>query len=119
MFTAQIVHVVELFANLIEAPSYQRSYAWTPKEAGQLLDDISLALDEADAGGDYFLGTMLFIDRDGAAAAPSRLAWRVRPSRTLEVIDGFQRLTTLTILLCALRDIDSGADRPANTRLPG
>ena len=76
MFTAQIVQVVELFANpfLIEAPSYQRSYAWTPKEAGQLLDDISLALDEAEAGGtgDYFLGTMLFIDRDGAAAAASR-----------------------------------------------
>ena len=120
MFTAQIVYVLELFANLIAAPSYQRAYAWTPKEAGQLLDDISLALDEAEAGaaGDYFLGTMLFIDRDGAvAAAPSRLSWRARPSRTLEVIDGFQRLTTLTILMCALRDIDSGTDRPANARL--
>ncbi len=119
MFTAQIVHIIELFANLIEAPTYQRSYAWTSKEAGQLLDDISLALDEADADGDYFLGTMLFIDRDGSGASPSRLSWRARPSRTLEVIDGFQRLTTLTILLCALRDIDSGADRPANMRLLG
>jgi Protein of unknown function DUF262/Protein of unknown function (DUF1524) len=119
MFTAQIVHVFELFANLIQVPSFQRAFAWTPKEAGQLLDDISLALDEADADGDYFLGTMLFIDRDGAAAAPSRLSWRARPSRTLEVIDGFQRLTTLTILLCALRDLDGGADRPANTRLLG
>jgi hypothetical protein len=121
MFTAQIVHVVELFANPfhIEAPSYQRSFAWTPKEAGQLLDDVSLALDEAEAGadGDYFLGTMLFIDREGAAAAPSRLSWRARPSRPLEVIDGFQRLTTLTMLLCCLRDIDGGADRPANARL--
>ena len=121
MFTAQIVHVVELFANPfhIEAPSYQRSFAWTPKEAGQLLDDVSLALDEAEAGADgqYFLGTMLFIDREGAAAAPSRLSWRARPSRPLEVIDGFQRLTTLTMLLCCLRDIDGGADRPANARL--
>ena len=35
------------------------------------------------------------------------------------MIDGFQRLTTLTILLCALRDLDSGADRPANARLLG
>jgi hypothetical protein len=124
MFTAQIVHVVELFANpfLIEAPSFQRAYAWTPKEAGQLLDDISLALDEAEAGaiGDYFLGTMLFIDRDGAAAPTSRWPRRQRPTptRVLEVIDGFQRLTTLTILLCALRDLDAGADRPANARLP-
>jgi hypothetical protein len=120
MFTAQIVHVVELFANpfLIEAPSYQRSFAWTPKEAGQLLDDISLALDEADGGatGDYFLGTMLFIDRDGQAAAPSRL-WRTRPTRTLEVIDGFQRLTTLTILVCALRDLNGAAAGPINARL--
>ena len=119
MFTAQIVHVFELLANLIQAPSFQRSFAWTPKEAGQLLDDISVALDEAEAGaaGGYFLGTMLFIDRDGALA-PSRLPWRTR-SRNLEVIDGFQRLTTLTILLCALRDIDTPADRPANTRLLG
>ena len=124
MFTAQIVHVVELFANpfLIEAPSYQRSFAWSQTEAGQLLDDIGVALDEADAGatGDYFLGTMLFIDRDGAAAAaarpPSRL-WRpARSLGTLEVVDGFQRLTTLTILLCCLRDIE-GADRPASARL--
>jgi uncharacterized protein DUF262/uncharacterized protein DUF1524 len=119
MFTAQIVHVFELFANLIEAPSYQRSYAWTSKEAGQLLDDISLALDEAEAGatGDYFLGTMLFIDREPASTTPSRLPWqRPRSSRTLEVIDGFQRLTTLTMLLCALRDLGSGA---ANARLLG
>ena len=127
MFTAQIVHVVELFASQfrIEAPSYQRSFAWTQIEAGQLLDDISLALDEAEAGatGDYFLGTMLFIDRDGAAAMasrpPSRL-WRATPTAgTLEVVDGFQRLTTLTILLCCLRDIDADADRPQNARLLG
>jgi hypothetical protein len=128
MFTAQIVHVVELFASLfrIEAPSYQRSFAWEQKEASQLLDDISLALDEAEAGaaGEYFLGTMLFIDRDGAAAMasrpPSRLSWRATPTAgTLEVIDGFQRLTTLTILLCCLRDIDGGADRLQDARLLG
>jgi Protein of unknown function DUF262/Protein of unknown function (DUF1524) len=117
MFTAQIVQVVDLFANpfLIEVPSYQRSFAWTPKEAGKLLDDINLALDEAGTGaaGDYFLGTMLFIDRDGQATAPSRL-WRARPIRALEVIDGIQRLTTLTILLCALRDLAGPA---ANVRL--
>lgn len=119
MFTARIVSVQELLSILIQAPSFQRSFAWTSKEAGQLLDDVSGALDEAEGGanGDYFLGTMLFIDREGAA--PSRLSWRARSPRNLEVIDGFQRLTTLTILLCALRDIDAAADRPANTRLLG
>jgi uncharacterized protein DUF262/uncharacterized protein DUF1524 len=119
MFNAQIVSVQELLAILIQAPSFQRSFAWTSKEAGQLLDDVGVALDEAEAGanGEYFLGTMLFIERDGPA--PSRLSWRGRSPRILEVIDGFQRLTTLTVLLCALRDIDAAADRPANARLLG
>ena len=60
MFNAQIVSVQELLAILIQAPSFQRSFAWTSKEAGQLLDDVGVALDEAEAGanGEYFLGTM-------------------------------------------------------------
>ena len=62
---------------------------------------------------------MLFIDRDGAAALsrPPCRSWRTRQPQHLEVVDGFQRLTTLTILLCALRDIDARADRPPNMRL--
>ena len=118
-FTAQIIQVGQLFTNpiLIEAPSYQRSFAWEAREGGQLLNDILSALEEAGGrdAGEYFLGTMLFIDRDGA---PSRLSWpRSRSARVLEVVDGFQRLTTLTILFCVLRDLDADADGPTQARL--
>jgi len=118
-FTAQIMQVGQLFTSpiLIEAPSYQRSFVWEAKEGGQLLEDIQSALDEAGGRdpGEYFLGTMLFIDRDGA---PSRLPWpRTRSARMLEVVDGFQRLTTMTILLSVLRDLDADTDGPTQARL--
>jgi hypothetical protein len=118
-FTAQIVHIGQLFAHpyQIEAPSYQRSFAWSTTEGDQLLEDIVSALDEARAtdAGAYFLGTMLFIERP---AAPSRLKLlRAKPMRMLEVVDGFQRLTTLTILFCVLRDLEAETDGTSFAKL--
>ena len=54
-FGAQAMPLGQLFAdpNFIHVPSYQRSFAWTPDEAGRLLDDVSEALDaeaESDQG---------------------------------------------------------------------
>jgi uncharacterized protein with ParB-like and HNH nuclease domain len=70
-------------------PDYQREYVWTDKEIQQLLDDIN---DEIDAGSshEYFIGTVL--------VSPTE-----EKSRH-EVIDGQQRLTTLFLLLCSLRN---------------
>ena len=73
---------------------------------------------DPDAGGDngeYFLGAMLFIERE-RPQPPSRLKpWQRPQMRSLEVVDGLQRLTTLTILLCILRDLDRA--EPPNTRV--
>ena len=117
-FTAQTVQVGQLLSNpfVIEAPSYQRSFAWTDKEAGKLLEDIaSTPYPDAGAGsGEYFLGTLLFIER---VPPTSRLMGWPRPTRTLEVVDGFQRLTTLTILFCVLRDLDDDDAQPPNARV--
>jgi hypothetical protein len=121
-FITPTVQVGQLFANpyFIEAPVYQRSFAWTEKEICRLLDSISSAVDGG-AGGrdgsDYFLGTMLFIERGQRPI--SRIAgWpRSRPSRFLDVVDGFQRLTTLTILFCVIRDMDALEKQPAHARV--
>jgi hypothetical protein len=81
-------------------PSFQRPYSWTTKEAGQLLDDLSLALDEEaedPASGEYFLGAMLL----NTAASTTTSAG----STVHDVVDGQQRLVTLTILLAVLRDL--------------
>jgi len=122
-FTARTMPVEKLFGNpfFIGAPSYQRAFVWSADEAGQLLRDIAAALEAAGESreeGEYFLGAMLFIDPN---PPPSRLRrWtRRRPeaSRQLDVVDGFQRLTTLTILFCVLRDLAAGEHEPPSPRL--
>lgn len=63
-------------------PIYQRNYAWSNVERDQLLEDIR------DAEQEYFLGSLVVYERDDAV---------------YEVIDGQQRLTTLFMLLAALK----------------
>jgi hypothetical protein len=74
-------------------PGYQRPYAWTIEQAGELLDDL-LGFMRANPGTatdapPYFLGSIVIIKQDGS------------PDAT--VVDGQQRLTTLTILLSVIR----------------
>lgn len=81
-----------------EIPSYQRPYAWTEEEAGDLFDDLhDFFADEPDDE-QYFLGSIVLVKEEDKPHA--------------EVIDGQQRLTTLTILLAAMAsklDIDNKA----------
>ena len=76
-------------------PLYQRPYSWTTEEAGELLDDVLVFLNSSPQDVDnldpYFLGSIVLIKEDGIAES--------------EVIDGQQRLTTLTILLSTLRSL--------------
>ncbi len=68
-------------------PPYQRPYAWTIDETSELFQDLlDFYLNEQDEG--YFLGSIVLIKEE------------TKPNA--EVIDGQQRLTTLTILLAAL-----------------
>jgi hypothetical protein len=72
-------------------PRYQRPYAWTTEQAGEMLDDLLAAAGE-DGVTDrepYFLGSIVLVKTEGDPRA--------------EVVDGQQRLTTLTILLSVLR----------------
>jgi hypothetical protein len=78
-------------------PDYQREYVWTEKEVNQLLEDINEQID-ADSKKEYFIGMVL--------VSPSE------QKNHYEVIDGQQRLTTLFLLLCALRHLFAlGAQR--------
>ena len=79
---------------LFAIPDYQRPYAWTTDQCGELLEDLRTAASE-DATSSYFLGSIVLIKDPNEAPA--------------EVVDGQQRLTTLTILFCVLREL-AGAD---------
>jgi uncharacterized protein with ParB-like and HNH nuclease domain/predicted transport protein len=73
-------------------PIYQRTYSWTERECHQLWDDIIRAgSDEAISV--HFIGSIVYIE-----AGLSQVSHQA----PLLVIDGQQRLTTITILLAAL-----------------
>ncbi|CCW13719.1 DUF262 domain-containing HNH endonuclease family protein [Rhodococcus aetherivorans] len=79
-------------------PEYQRPYRWGTDQALQLLDDLEETLDRS---GDepYFLGSLVLVEQDDAS---------------FDVIDGQQRLTTLTLLFSVLRDLVEGAEFARN-----
>ena len=72
-------------------PVFQRDYSWTTEQCRQLWADIMRASNGDDGG--HFLGSFVYVEGSVGAAFSSWL-----------VIDGQQRLTTLTLLLIALRD---------------
>ena len=71
-------------------PVYQRPYAWEREQVEELLDDLQAAMDRNEDE-PYFLGSIVLIKRDGQPES--------------DVVDGQQRLTTLTMLLCVLREL--------------
>lgn len=82
-------------------PRYQRPYAWTKEQTEELLDDLWTAHtsdDQPVAKKDpYFLGSIVLIKEEHQPNA--------------DVIDGQQRLTTLTVLMSVLRHLQpDGAD---------
>ena len=72
-------------------PLYQRTYSWGQEQCVRLWSDIVNLHNTRREG--HFVGSIVRIDEDSAAG--STLAM---------IIDGQQRLTTLTLLLIALRD---------------
>ena len=87
--------LVDVFCDkyLFRIPPYQRPYAWTTQQADELLDDLLTAAGNAapETQSPYFLGSIVLIKSPDSPLA--------------DVIDGQQRLTTLTILFSVLRDM--------------
>jgi uncharacterized protein with ParB-like and HNH nuclease domain/predicted transport protein len=73
-------------------PIYQRTYSWTEKECRQLWDDI-LRAGSNEAVSMHFVGSIVYIEEG---------LFQVIHQPPLLVIDGQQRLTTVTLLVEAL-----------------
>lgn len=73
-------------------PIYQRTYSWTEKECRQLWDDVVRA-GTSDAITVHFIGSIVYVEQGLS---------QVSHQSPLLVIDGQQRLTTLTLLIEAL-----------------
>ena len=87
-----------IFSNdfCFEIPDFQRPYAWTTEQVEDLLDDLDYAIGDGIKIQDkapYFLGSIVIIKKPQDSLA--------------HIVDGQQRITTLTILLCVLRELSS------------
>lgn len=87
--------VEEVFtASFYEVPAFQREYVWKDAQVNSLLTDALDALfDERGSAtmGEYFIGSIVaYLDPEGGV---------------FQLIDGQQRITTLFIVLCAMRDV--------------
>src|ERR1700737_4501056 len=73
-------------------PIYQRTYSWTAKECDQLWTDIIRAGMSDDISA-HFVGAVVYVEKG---------LYQVSSQSPLLVIDGQQRLTTVTLLIEAL-----------------
>ncbi|NBO55009.1 MAG: DUF262 domain-containing protein, partial [Actinobacteria bacterium] len=108
-------------ANLLEllkkctqfvVPIYQRAYSWGESECNQLWEDVVRAGSRNDLA-KHFTGSIVYIEKDqgtNTAAEPDL------------IIDGQQRVTTVTLLLAALADhldaMPEGEREPVNGFAP-
>ncbi|GAA9989718.1 DUF262 and DUF1524 domain-containing protein [Helicobacter pylori] len=79
--------------NQLVIPIYQRVYSWEKEQCKQLWDDI-IKIGGDDKMDGHFIGSILYVINDKTSYS----------NNVLLIIDGQQRLTTITLLLIALRD---------------
>jgi len=83
--------VTNLYQSFYAVPDYQREYVWDTDEVEQLLKDVREEMGDGAAqdAPEYFIGSIVVCPgQDGV----------------LDLIDGQQRMTTLYITLCTIRD---------------
>ena len=80
---AKILKIDDVFKLKLSIPDYQRPYKWTVKNVQQLIDDLLTHFRDNKV---YRIGTIVLYKNDGKS----------------EIVDGQQRLTTLSLLLYKL-----------------
>ena len=73
-------------------PIYQRTYSWTEDECQQLWEDILRAGSQENVSA-HFIGSVVYIESD---------LYQISRQSPLLVIDGQQRLATLSLIIEAL-----------------
>ncbi len=85
------ITVADVFQAFYLVPDYQREFVWETEQVEQLLSDINAERDvnDPDNAPEYFIGSIVVCPGSDSV---------------LELIDGQQRMTTLFLILCAIRD---------------
>lgn len=98
---SQDIKIADVFQSFYCVPDYQREYVWQSEQVEQLLADIHNELNGTppEKAPEYFIGSIVVCPGgDGV----------------FDLIDGQQRMTTLFVTLCAIRDrIAALGDKPS------
>ena len=78
----------------LSIPIYQRKYSWTEKECDQLFEDIKRVAQSTQEE-NHFIGSITYMNPEGHI---------VMDIDKLMIIDGQQRITTISLLISALSD---------------
>lgn len=73
-------------------PPFQRNYEWSHEQCDELFDDIITAYKTKKT---HYLGNVIYYSGENGGAAYSEFI----------LVDGQQRVTTILLLLCAIRDV--------------
>ncbi|MDF7672284.1 DUF262 domain-containing protein [Lactobacillus sp. ESL0701] len=90
--TAHLFDFLSQNKTIFEIPVFQRNYEWDEEQCEQLFNDLVLA---SQNNRDHFIGTIVYVSETGSNL-----------SHLNRIIDGQQRLTTLTLLLRAIANQD-------------
>lgn len=99
---SQDLSIGSLFKDFFSVPDFQREYVWEREQVEKLLQDLYDEFYDEEGrvlpGPEYFLGSIVACKADDG---------------TYQLIDGQQRITTLYLILCVIRDVfaESGAER--------
>ncbi len=92
---ADSIHLFDFLGNsktIFEIPVFQRNYEWDKAQCKQLFKDL---VNAAQTHTDHFIGAVVYVTETGK-----------KMSHIYRIIDGQQRLTSLTLLLKALANAD-------------
>lgn len=108
-FKPESLTIEAIFSNadsFYQMPIYQRPYSWDKDRVEQLWADIFEAYENhkenPSQDNNYFLGSLVVVKNKNGA---------------YDVVDGQQRITTLTILFCVLRDLKLDAITAYNKKI--
>jgi hypothetical protein len=102
--------VSELLGKNFFIPSYQRGFRWDTQQVEDLLSDIDSFAKKLDTKGFYCLQPIVVKLCDEATISANNLSSQLDDNRWYEVVDGQQRLTTLSILISYLAKKELGEE---------
>ena len=100
--------IEDLFKDFYTVPDFQREFVWGREQIEKLLQDVQDEFFDENGqlikGPEYFLGSIVVCRDD---------------SGTLSLIDGQQRMTSIFLILCAIRDLLIEAEDKPSAALEG